>query len=145
MWSRAEGARVIGLAWTNDIVQQMRGDGFTRANTIASELKSLEHGRAQWDKNTVLIVDEAAMISTANLAALTAAAGSAGAKLILAGDDKQLSSIERGGMFETLRLSHGAAILKEVQRVADMDQKQAFGKMHEGEFLDALNAAAESA
>jgi CENP-B N-terminal DNA-binding domain len=25
-----------------------------------------------------------------------------------------------------------------VQRVADMDQKQAFGKMHEGEFLDAL-------
>ena len=52
---------------SNDIVQQLRGDGFTRANTIASELKSLERGRAHWDKNTVLIVDEAAMISTANL------------------------------------------------------------------------------
>ena len=24
----AEGAKVIGLAWTNDVAQQMRGDGF---------------------------------------------------------------------------------------------------------------------
>jgi hypothetical protein len=134
----AQGVKVIGLSWTNDVVQSMRADGFSRANTIASELKKLEKGRAQWDKNTVLIVDEAAMIATEHLAALTAAAGSAGAKLILAGDDHQLSSIERGGMFETLRQTHGAAILKDVQRVKEADQKAAFGKMHEGEFLGAL-------
>jgi ATP-dependent exoDNAse (exonuclease V) alpha subunit len=41
-------------------------------------------------------------------------------------------------MFETLRQSHGAAVLKEVQRVRDAGQKEAFGKMHEGEFLQAL-------
>ena len=35
----AAGKNVIGLAWTNDVVQQMRGDGFKQANTIASELK----------------------------------------------------------------------------------------------------------
>jgi len=134
----AEGVKVIGLSWTNDVVQQMRGDGFSRASTIARELKQIKKGRSQWDNNTVLIVDEAAMIATEHLTALTAAAGSAGAKLILAGDDHQLGSIERGGMFETLRVTHGAAILKEVQRVKEADQKAAFGKMHEGEFLDAL-------
>jgi superfamily II DNA or RNA helicase len=37
----AEGVKVIGLAWTNDVVQQMRGDGFTNGNTIASELGSV--------------------------------------------------------------------------------------------------------
>ena len=134
----AEGHKVIGLAWTNDVVQQMRGDGFTNAATIASELTKVENGRGQFDRNTVLIVDEAAMIATAPLAKLAAAARQSGAKLILAGDDAQLSSIERGGMFETLRQTHGAAILKDVQRVKHAEQKTAFGKMHTGEFLGAL-------
>lgn len=134
----AEGAKVIGLAWTNDVVQQMRGDGFKNTNTIASELHALEDGRAAWGKNTVLIVDEAAMIATEHLASLTKAASQAGAKVILAGDDAQLASIERGGMFETLRQRHGAAILEDVQRVQDLDEKRGFNQMHKGEFRAAL-------
>jgi hypothetical protein len=134
----AEGVNVMGLSWTNKVVQAMRGNGFTHAETIASELKKIENGRGTWDRNTVLIVDEAAMVSTDNLAKLAAAARQSGAKLILAGDDKQLGAIERGGMFETLRQSHGAAILKDVQRVSDVEQKRVFGEMHEGEFLGAL-------
>jgi AAA domain-containing protein/relaxase-like protein len=137
----AEGAQVVGMSWTNKVVQQMRDDGFGNAATIASALKQIENGRGTWNSKTVLIVDEAAMIATAPLAKLAAAAGVAGAKLILAGDDAQLSSIEKGGMFETLRLSHGAAILKDVQRVKDAEQKVAFGEMHEGEFLGALKIA----
>jgi ATP-dependent exoDNAse (exonuclease V) alpha subunit len=134
----AAGKDVIGLAWTNDVVQQMRGDGFGHAATIASELRALEKGSAQWTRNTVLVVDETAMVSTDALARVASAAKGAGAKLILAGDDKQLGSIERGGMFETLRQSHGAAILKDVQRVKDAEQQAAFNGMHEGEFLAAL-------
>ena len=57
--------------------------------------------------------------------------------MILAGDDAQLGSIERGGMFETLRTKHGAAILDEVQRVKG-EQKAAFNQMHKGEFRGAL-------
>ena len=33
----------------------------------------------------------------------------AGAKVVLAGDDRQLASIERGGLFTELRQRHGAA------------------------------------
>ena len=135
----AEGKNVIGLAWTNSVVKQMHGDGFKQANTIASEMWALDHGRTNWNRNTVLVVDEAAMISTEALARVAAGAKQAGAKLILAGDDKQLSSIERGGMFETLRQSHGAAILKDVQRVRDAEQKAAFHTMHsKGDFLEPL-------
>ena len=134
----AAGKDVRGLAWTNDVAQQMRGDGFRQANTLAAEMNALEQGRTRWNRDTVLIVDEAAMLSTKELARAAAAARDAGAKLILVGDDKQLASIERGGMFETLRQTHGAATLKDVQRVRDAEQKAAFGKMHEGEFLQAL-------
>ena len=42
-------------------------------------------------------------------------------------------SIERGGMFETLRQKHGAAILSDVQRVKDAEQQAAFNQMHEGQ------------
>ena len=132
------GYRVIGLSWTNAVVDDMRRGGFRDAATIASELRQVELGTSRWDRSTVLIVDEAAMLATKHLAAVTAAACKAGAKLILAGDDRQLASIERGGMFGALRQQHGAAELHEVVRVSDAEQRRAFNLMHKGEFLPAL-------
>jgi hypothetical protein len=137
----AEGKHVIGLAWTNDVAQQMRGDGFKNTNTIASEFIALEKGRTSWTRDTVVIVDEAAMVSTENLGRLASAARHAGAKLILAGDDAQLASIERGGTFETLRQTHGAAILADVQRVKNVAEQKAWGEMHKGDFRPALEIA----
>ena len=78
-----EGFNVVGMAHTNKVVQQMRGDGFGHAETIMSEL-GLESGAATWNKKTVVVVDEAAMVSTALLGKVVAAAQEAGAKLILA-------------------------------------------------------------
>jgi ATP-dependent exoDNAse (exonuclease V) alpha subunit len=134
----AAGYRVIGMAWTNAVVQNLQRDGFGNATTIAAELNRLAGGARQWDGRTVLIVDEAGMLSTRHLAAVTAQARAAGAKLILAGDDKQLASIERGGMFGALKERHGAAELHAVVRVSDAEQKRAFNLMHQGEFLPAL-------
>jgi len=134
----AAGYRVIGMAWTNAVVQDMRRDGYREASTIASELKRLESGASRWDRHTVLIVDEAGMLSTKHLAAVASHARAAGAKLILAGDDKQLASIERGGLFGALREEHAGAELHEVVRVSDAEQKRAFNLMHKGEFLPAL-------
>jgi AAA domain/Relaxase/Mobilisation nuclease domain len=137
----AEGKKIIGLSHQNTVVNAMRRDGFTQANTLAGEMFALENGRTKWNAKTVVVIDEAGMISTEALARVAAAAKQAGAKLILAGDDRQLGSIERGGMFETLRQSHGAAILKQVQRNKDVDQKAAFNQMHAGgkeAFLKAL-------
>jgi len=137
----AEGYDVRGLSWTNDVTEQMRGDGFKNANTIASEFIARDKGHTKWTRNTILIVDEAAMISTEALGKLASAARHAGAKLIPAGDDAQLPSIERGGTFETLRQKHGAAILSDVQRVKDVAEQKAWGEMHKGDFRPALEIA----
>lgn len=134
----AAGYRVIGMAWTNAVVQDMRHNGYVEATTIASELKRVESGASQWNRRTVLIVDEAGMLSTRHLAAVTGQARATGAKLILAGDDKQLASIERGGLFGALKEQHKGAELHEVVRVSDAEQKRAFNLMHKGEYLPAL-------
>lgn len=47
------------------------------------------------------------MIDTRLMSLLTAHAHDTGAKLILVGDDRQLSSIDRGGMFAVLKKNMG--------------------------------------
>ncbi len=114
----AAGYRVIGLAPTNAVAQDMKGDGFGRAATVHSELFALNNGRTQLGRQTAVIVDEAAMLDTKLMAMVTAHAHDAGAKLILVGDDRQLSSIDRGGMFGALKDRYGAAALTRSQAAA---------------------------
>ena len=57
-----------------------------------------EQSRWQFYPGQLVIIDEASMVSTYQLAALTAQATTAGAKLVLVGDPAQLDSIDAGGM-----------------------------------------------
>jgi len=134
----SQGHHVIGLAPTNAVAQDMGRDGFARATTIHSELFAVKNGRTAWSNRTVLMVDEAAMIDTKLMAQITSFANQANAKLILVGDDRQLSSIDRGGMFAVLRDQHGAAELSEVRRQSRNDDRRAAELMAEGNFHDAL-------
>lgn len=139
----AKGCRVIGLGPTNAVAQDLKDNGFARARTLHSELFSIEKGRSQWDRNTVVILDEAAMIDTRNLARIAEHARGAGAKLILIGDDRQLSSIERGGMFAVLKARLGAAELSEVRRQHTAEDRRAASLMAKGNFREALVSYAE--
>jgi Ti-type conjugative transfer relaxase TraA len=134
----AQGYRVVGLAPTNAVAYDMQQDGFARAQTVHSELFALNNDRAKWDRRTVIMVDEAAMIDTRNMAMLAAHAQAVGAKLILVGDDRQLSSIERGGMFGVLKDRYGAAELAVVRRQHKHDDRRAAELMAEGNFHTAL-------
>ena len=135
----AAGHRVIGLAWTHRVVQDMEhNNGFEHASTVKRELFMLANGRQQWDSKTVVIVDEAAMLDTAHMAMISAYAKDAGAKLILVGDDRQLASIERGGMFGVLKDRFGAATLKEINRHYHGDDRRASEYFAEGQFHKAL-------
>ncbi len=80
------------------------------------------------------------MLDTPVTGELLAAARQAGAKVILAGDDRQLASIERGGLFAELRQRHGAAEITEVTRQKVDWQRQAARDLAEGRFVEAVNA-----
>jgi len=134
----ANGYRAIGLAPTNVVAEDMTRDGFGRTATVHSELFALKNARSKWDERTVVIVDEAAMLDTKLMASLVGEARDAGAKLILIGDDRQLASIDRGGMFGALKDHHGAAGLTDVARQHKDEDRRAASMMAEGNFADAL-------
>jgi hypothetical protein len=130
--------QVIGLAPTNALAEDMRSNGFSHAATIHSELFRLNSGRTSWNDRTLIILDEAAMVDTKLMAQVTGHAHAAGAKLILVGDDRQLSSIDRGGMFGVLKDRQGAAELSEVRRQSKNDDRRAAELMASGNFHTAL-------
>ena len=139
-----QGRRVIGLAPTNSVAEDLKSDGFSRASTVHAELFRLKNGRAAWDKNSVVIVDEAAMVDTRVTRELLFEARRSGAKLILAGDDRQLASIERGGLFFELKQRHGSAEITEVTRQKVDWQRQAARDLAEGNFTEAVSAFAKN-
>ena len=136
----ADGQRVIGLAPTNTVAQDMERDGFKEARTIHSALFTLKNDRDEWNEKTVVIVDEAAMMDTKIMKELVSRADEAKAKLILVGDDRQLASVERGGLFTELRERFGAAELSEVTRQKDADHKATAEMLARGEFGEAVTA-----
>jgi Ti-type conjugative transfer relaxase TraA len=135
-----DGKRVVGLAPTNAVAQDLGADGFREARTVHAALFALKNGRSSWDRDTVVVVDEAAMLDTRVTGELLGAARQAGAKVILAGDDRQLASIERGGLFAELRQRHGAAEITEVTRQKVDWQRQATRDLAEGRFGEAVAA-----
>jgi Ti-type conjugative transfer relaxase TraA len=133
------GYRVMGLAPTNAVAQDLKANGLTEAKTIHSALFALKNGRDSWNRKLVLVVDEAAMVDTKMLGELLSEAHKAHAKVVLAGDDRQLASIERGGLFTELRRIHGSAEITEVTRQRGW-QKQAARDLAEGRFERAVAA-----
>ncbi|WP_051423006.1 MobF family relaxase [Arthrobacter sp. MA-N2] len=75
-----------------------------------------EHARWQLHPGQLVIIDEASMVPTYQLAALTAMASAAGAKLVLVGDPAQLDSIDAGGMLGWLDRTGRAVRLTSLHR-----------------------------
>ena len=134
------GDRVIGLAPTNAVAQDLGKEGFAEASTVHAALFRLKNCRTVWDRRTVVVVDEAAMLDSHVMGELLGAARAAGAKVILAGDDRQLASIERGGLFTELKARHGAAAIVQVTRQRDAWQREAARDLAEGRFAEAVAA-----
>ncbi|WP_176556198.1 AAA family ATPase [Rubellimicrobium rubrum] len=156
----AAGYEVIGLAPTNAVAQDLAADGFGpragsgagqgagqggrpgRAATVHSELFRLKNGRVTWGARTLVVVDEAAMCDARVTGELLAEARRSGAKVLLAGDDRQLASIERGGLFPELKAAHGSAEIRQVTRQKVDWQRQAAQDLAEGRTLAAVAAFA---
>ena len=141
------GYRVVGLAPTNSVTQDLRDSGFAEAITVHSVLWHVDHAAdrppAQADQRTLFVIDEAAMLDTRTLDKITAHAERHGAKMLLVGDDRQLGSIERGGVFTDVVGAVGSAKIATVRRQREVWARQASLAFSEGRFDEGLRAYAE--
>ncbi len=84
-----------------------------------------EDDRWRFHRNQLVIVDEASMAGTMELATLARATDSAGAKLLLVGDDAQLSAADTGGAFRLIANDTKAAELSDVWRFSNPWERDA--------------------
>jgi hypothetical protein len=144
-----EGFETLALAPTNAVAEDLRTSGFSRATTVHSLLwyrtHAPTHANARVAPKTMIVVDEAAMLDTKRLAALVALVDHAGdqVRVVLAGDDRQLASVERGGVFTDLVSRIGAAELSTVRRQERHWARRASEAFSQGRFRDGLEAFAE--
>ena len=82
---------------------------------------------------TLLVVDEASMLSGPDLADLIAYARARGAKVILAGDVSQLQAVENGGGMSLLAARLGYARLAEPVRFRNQWEQQASLRLRDGD------------
>ena len=91
---------VIGTATSQNATNELRQAGIRVAANTTRLLADLQHGRIQ--PGSLILADEASMISITHLAAITEYAARNHCKLILAGDQEQLAAVEGGGAMTLL-------------------------------------------
>lgn len=132
----AAGGKMIGLAPSAAAADVMRDTIGVDANTIHSfthghgSLAELLAGEGRIEgvdvnPGDVLVVDEAGMAGTTNLAKVTRIAERHGAHIRLIGDDRQLSAVEAGGALRLLEQEVGSVKLEELHRFANREEAEA--------------------
>ena len=121
--SNASGIEVIGLAPTHKAKCALEEVGYKNSYTVKGFLFKLYNNRITLAKNSLIVVDEAAMVGNDDYGELLRVAASRNCNVILSGDERQLSSINRGGMFTIFAKDLGCYELSDIRR-----QKVAWGK-----------------
>src|SRR5665213_206933 len=78
----------------------LRDEGFKDADTLARFL--LDDKMQATAANGIIWLDEAGLVGTKTMAALFDVAGTVNARIVLAGDKRQMASVERGSALRTL-------------------------------------------
>ena len=127
--------------------------------SVAAQLAEQYAHQAKYQlrENQLVIIDEASMVSTAQLAELTNQAQHVGAKVLLVGDPAQLGAVEAGGVLGWLDRNHNAEHLSSVWRFKNEWEGSASlglrnGEIkaleeyeHHGRIIDAGDDAADAA
>lgn len=147
-WEQS-GYRVRGAVLSAVLASEFEAGSGIKAQTVHSLIADLEQNRLKLDSRTVLVVDEAGMVGSVQMRKLLDHAKSAGTKVVLCGDTKQLQAIDAGAAFRALVDIFGAARLHTSRRrEADEDTAEALAdaeadteaaaKIRAGDVLDAL-------
>jgi ATP-dependent exoDNAse (exonuclease V) alpha subunit len=135
-----DGYRLLAAAPTGIATMSLQGEGFEDVATCDRLLADLDRGREELDPRTVVVVDEAGMVGSRKLARLLEHAQQAQAKVVLAGDDRQLAAIDAGGGFRALRLRLGASELTENRRQQQAWERGALDLVRSGLVEEAVAA-----
>ncbi len=145
-WLHEHRQQAERLAKMADLRAALRSPATSRRRSaLHAQLVSAEEEFTKWQLRAgqLVIVDEASLVGTSALDELVSAAREARAKVVLVGDQAQLSAIDAGGMFSALVRDRGAlaAELTDVRRFTSPWEKAASVELRAGS-PDAIDAYA---
>lgn len=140
-WER-ENRRVFGAALSGKAAEGLEDSSGIKSRTLASWELAWEKGRDLLKHGDVMIVDEAGMVSSQQMARVLKAADNAGAKVVLVGDAMQLQPIQAGAAFRAIVDRIGFAELAEVRRQRDTWAREASKMLARGNITEGLDAYA---
>jgi conjugative relaxase-like TrwC/TraI family protein len=141
---KASGLRVVGASLQGGAAEILATEaGLPSQYTLTSLLGTCHREGAGFLARTVVIVDEASMADTRQLALVTRYAAAAGAKLVLVGDPDQIPEVEAGGAFAHLVSRCGADLvaLRENHRQVDPRDRHRLTLVRDAKAADAIASA----
>ncbi|MEK8089282.1 MobF family relaxase [Thermithiobacillus plumbiphilus] len=144
----ADGFQVRGAALAGKAAQGLEEGSGIQSQTLHSLLAALEPGpdgraRESLSARDVVVIDEAGMVGSRQMARLLDHIHRAGAKAVLIGDSRQLQPIDAGGAFRSLSQRLGAAELTDIRRQREDWARQAVHDFADGKAGAALTAYQE--
>ncbi len=134
----ASGHRVIGAALSANAAFKLSQEAGIETSTVHSLLNRL--ASTPEASNTVLIIDEAAIVGSRQVAQLVDYAARDAAKLVLVGDPHQLHAIDGGAAFRALGDHLGSVKMAENVRQVDEWERRALTDLREGRIAEAVSA-----
>jgi Ti-type conjugative transfer relaxase TraA len=136
----AEGYRVLGAALAGKAAEGLEESSGIRSRTLASYEQGWQNGQGKLGPKDVLVIDEAGMIGSRQLACFVSEAHQSGAKLVMVGDPEQLQAIGAGAPFRAIAERVGFVELTEIRRQQEDWQRDASRAFARGGTAEALSA-----
>jgi conjugative relaxase-like TrwC/TraI family protein len=134
------GLTVYGTATSGQAARTIGRDAGIESRTVASLLARLDHARMTLDRRSVVVLDEAGMTDDADLLRLLDHTTTAGARLILVGDHRQLSAVGPGGGLEAVIARFDGRVwqLSDNVRQVDCGEREALAELRHGNINQAV-------
>lgn len=136
----AQGYRVLGAALAGKAAEGLEESSGIRSRTLASYEQGWQNGQGKLGPKDVLVIDEAGMIGSRQLARFVSEAHRSGAKLVMVGDPEQLQAIGAGAPFRAIAERVGFVELTEIRRQQEDWQRDASRAFARGGTSEALAA-----
>ena len=107
---------IIALAPTHKAARELAAVGYNKCDTIKGFLFKLYNSKLDLPKGSLIVIDEAGMVGNDDYSEVLRVAAARSCNVILSGDERQLSSIGRGGMFEVFADKFGSYEMNDIRR-----------------------------
>ncbi|UFW64856.1 Ti-type conjugative transfer relaxase TraA [Rhizobium laguerreae] len=138
-----DGRRVIGAALAGKAAEGLEDSSGISSRTLTSWELIWANGHETLHRGDVLVIDEAGMVSSQQMARVLKLVEQAGAKVVLVGDAMQLQPIQAGAAFRAITERIGFAELAGVRRQREEWAREASRLFARGETEKGLDAYAQ--